>query len=290
MKAVFSIRGALFAAVLLGAALSSCPAADLNAMTFNIRNSAANDGSNGWSNRREMAAEVFKKEDVDLAGLQEVLRDQLLDLEKRLPDYAWIGVGRDDGRQAGEYAPIFYRKSAFRVLKQGTFWLSETPDKPGSTGWDAALPRIATWGLFQRAADGRKIFFINTHLDHKGVQARREAARLIVEKIAELAGGNPVIAAGDFNSLPDSDAVKAMLSSKKMPLLSSRDIAPAGSSRASGTFNGFGSQKSDATIDYIFVSPGTGVTRCEPLEIIENSVFVSDHWPLVAALKLPVGA
>ncbi len=155
-------------------------------MSYNIRYDNPDDGINAWGKRKENVASLIRFYQADLIGLQEVLYKQLTYLEQQLAGYGRIGVGRDDGKQQGEFSPIFYAKEKLALLDQGTFWLSDTPDRP-SVGWDASMERIATWGQFRHEASGDTVFFFNTHFDHRGEQAREESARLLRSRIAEQA-------------------------------------------------------------------------------------------------------
>ena len=181
-------------------------------MTFNIRYNTPNDSADAWPHRKDMAAGMIRLHDADVVGLQEALKGQIDDLQDRLPGFAWIGVGRADGEEAGEFSPIFYREDRLELVDHDTFWLSETPSEPGSKSWDAAIERIATWGIFRDRASGEEIFVLNTHFDHIGEQARLESARLIVERLDELAGGRPVVVMGDFNATDDSPPYDALTS------------------------------------------------------------------------------
>lgn len=193
-------------------ALQSCESKplELNIMTFNIRLDAESDSLNNWKYRKDVAAQVIKNYNVDIVGAQEVCPNQMQDLKDRLPDYIAVGVGRDDGTNgphSGESSPLFYKKDRFKEHGSGTFWLSETPQIP-SKGWDAAYPRVATWAVLEDMTSGKKIFVVNTHLDHIGQEARIKGVTLMLEKAMEVAEGYPVILTGDFNSEPTSDVIK----------------------------------------------------------------------------------
>ena len=170
--------------------------------SYNIRykNNGDSASGNGWAKRCQVICDQVNFMSPEVFGTQEVLHGQLVDMLDRLDGYDYIGVGRDDGHQQGEYAAIFYKNDRLRLLDQGNFWLNETPDKPG-LGWDAACVRICTWGKFARqtATNDDAFYFFNLHMDHVGVVARRESAKLIVAKIREIANGSPVIVTGDFN-------------------------------------------------------------------------------------------
>lgn len=260
----------------------------VNVMTFNIRLDHAGDGPNNWQYRKDAAAKVVKLYDVDIMGGQEVLNNQLNDFLERLPEYAAIGVGRDDGKNKGEYSPLLYKKDRFTVEKSGTFWISQTPDIAGSMGWDAAYTRVASWAVLKDKKSGKNIFAINTHLDHMGLTARREGANLLINKINELANGLPVVLTGDFNDFPASDAVKNITDiSKKGYLIDSKSIA----SKISGsdwTFHDFGRLPIDKRerIDYIFVSKQIEVLDYETLPDKLDNVFVSDHKPIFTKLSI----
>lgn len=187
----------LFFAMLLCCSLS---AQRLYVGTYNIRYNNPNDEkeSNAWTQRCSHLCDFINFEQPEIFGTQEVLVDQLYDLIKGLDGYDYIGVGRDDGKEKGEYAAIFYKKEQLRLLESGNFWLSTTPEK-ASLGWDAACIRICTWGKFQDISTGMQFLFFNTHMDHVGVIARRESAQLILNQIKQLAKGVPTILTGDFN-------------------------------------------------------------------------------------------
>ena len=187
---------ALFAVLMLPAV-----AQELTVATYNIRNANKGDAErgNGWERRCPWVCGLIEFQGFDIFGSQEVLDGQLHDMLAQLPGYAYIGVGRDDGKAKGEYSPIFYKKERFRLLDEGHFWLSEVTDRPNK-GWDAALPRICTWGHFLDRQTRRRFWFFNLHMDHVGVRAREESAKLVVAKIREMCGPREfVILTGDFN-------------------------------------------------------------------------------------------
>lgn len=179
---------------------SSFYAQQLYVGTYNIRYNNPNDEheGNAWALRCPPLCDFINFEQPEIFGTQEVLVDQLHDLSKGLNGYDYIGIGREDGKEKGEYAAIFYKKDQLRLLDSGNFWLSSTPEH-ASLGWDAACIRICTWGEFQDKTSGKKFFFFNTHMDHVGVVARRESAQLILKRISQLAKGLPTILTGDFN-------------------------------------------------------------------------------------------
>lgn len=257
---------------------------EMNVISFNIRYNTPNDGENAWPNRIEMVTGLLRFHDAGIFGLQEALHGQILDIKKNLPEYEWFGVGRDDGKKAGEFSPIFYNKSKFELHDHGTFWLSETPEKP-STGWDAALNRIVTWGIFESKETGKKFMVFNTHFDHVGVEARKNSATLIRKKIEEMVpAGTPVILTGDFNLTPDQEPIKML----KKYLSDSREATKEPAYGPFGTYNGFNinADLSSRRIDYIFVKGDVEVLKYAALSEIKDQRFPSDHLPVFAKIKL----
>ncbi|MGI6233602.1 MAG: endonuclease/exonuclease/phosphatase family protein, partial [Prevotella sp.] len=180
--------------------------------TYNIRYNNPDDAEigNGWKQRCPNICDLINFEQPVIFGTQEVLHDQLLDLSAGLKGYSYIGIGREDGKEKGEYSAIFYNADQLQLLRNGNFWLSQTPDKP-SKGWDAACERICTWGQFKDKSTKLKFFFFNCHMDHVGVEARRNSAKMLVDSIKSIAKGAPAILTGDFN-VDQNDEVFKILS------------------------------------------------------------------------------
>lgn len=246
--------------LLLIALVSFSLSAQLLVGSYNIRYKNGGDSVNGnvWEKRCQVICDQVNFMAPDIFGTQEVLHVQLIDMQARLDGYDYIGVGRDDGKTQGEYEAIFYKRACLRLLDQGHFWLSETPDKPG-LGWDAACVRICSWGKFAKmtATDDEAFFFFNLHMDHVGVVARREAAKLIVAKIREIAHDAPVIVTGDFNVDQTNEIYSIFVESGIL-----KDSYQAARLRFSenGTFNSFNVDLyTSSRIDHVFVSPGTQV-------------------------------
>jgi endonuclease/exonuclease/phosphatase family metal-dependent hydrolase len=262
----------------------------LRVMTFNVRYDNPDDSLNNWQYRKDVAAEIVREYDVDLLGTQEVLANQLRDLQERLPQYAAIGVGRADGKEAGEYSAIFYKKDKFEVEQSGTFWLSETPETPGSKGWDGACERIATWAILKEKHSHKQLFFINTHLDHVGKTARREGVKLLLERATTLSNGLPVIITGDFNASPESEVIQQVLADGKffdtrLKAVNSRSFQSAVDTaycRPNGTYHGFGEAPVEERelIDYIFVTGNVAVNTYTVLPEKRKDIYVSDHTPV----------
>ena len=197
----FRLSRLILAVCVLAASAASMQAQDLYVGQFNIRNANSKDAANGngWERRCPVICDIFRVESFDVFGSQEVLHRQIEDLCEALPQYDYVGVGRNDGKQAGEYAPIFYKKDRIKCLESGTFWLSETPEEIGSLGWDARYPRICTWAHFKDKKTGKKFWMFNLHMDHRGVEARKQSCHLILAKVKEMCGKQPYILTGDFN-------------------------------------------------------------------------------------------
>lgn len=265
------------------------PNEKLNVVSYNIRYDNPSDGENKWANRKDYAADFFKFYEVDVCGAQEVLHNQLTDLLERLPDYGYIGVGREDGKTKGEYAPIFYRKDRFSVVESGNFWLAEDMDAVGKKGWDAACERVATWGIFKNKVTGKEFFMLNTHLDHVGKVARHEGASLVLEQAGKLSKGLPVIITGDFNATVDSDPVQVLVN-KKDPrhVVDTRPVAEVRYG-PEWTFHNFGRIPVERRnlIDYIFIKGSIKVIRHGVLADTKNELYLSDHCPILSTLVLP---
>jgi endonuclease/exonuclease/phosphatase family metal-dependent hydrolase len=286
MLAMPLIRTALLlalAAMTIGAAPARRDCAPLRVMTYNIRLNTESDGINRWANRREQFIGQVRLMHPAILGLQEVVADQKADLERGLPGYVFLGVGREDGKSKGEFSNLAVERAAFQVRSSGTFWLSPTPDRP-SKGWDAALPRIATWAKLVRKSDGRHFLALNTHFDHIGEQARLESARQIVRWIeSNRAPGEAVISTGDLNTVPGSPPVQALLSDS-LGLRDARAASKSSPVGPEGTFNNFAAlpEKSER-IDYVLVGPSLGVERYAVLAWHgEGGRVASDHFPVVA--------
>lgn len=257
----------------------------INIMSFNIRYNNPDDGLNAWPNRKARVASIIEFHDPDLLGLQEVLKGQLDELAQMLSEYEWVGVGRDDGFDNGEFSPIFYKSERFDLIENGTFWLSETPQTAGSKSWDAALPRIATWALFADKSTSKKVFHLNTHFDHRGELARIESAKLITRLLPSLAADAPVVVTGDFNKAPDS-----LVYSNLVELLyDSKTLSRKSPHGPEGTFGGFTVEIDETSerIDYVFVSEGIDVLRYGALSDQWNGYYPSDHLPVIAEIVLP---
>lgn len=270
--------------------LSSCNPHqnEITLMTFNIRLDLAADGENRWENRIPVVSAYMDSVAPDIAGMQEVLHHQLLDLLEIMPGYSYVGTGRDDGETGGEYSPVFFRDDRFILRDNSQFWLSETPEIPGSISWDAAITRIVSWAALEDRQSGEIIYAFNTHFDHRGVEARRRSAGLISGRIPEIAGDSPVILLGDFNIRKESADYEFMsdLFSENNRLANAELISEAPVRNAESTFNGFRHDIEPRVIDYIFVDDNFRVLFYRVDEVLENGIFISDHWPVVSDVVL----
>ena len=262
-------------------------AQDLYVGTYNIRYKNKDDSIKGnvWTKRCQVMCDQINFESPDVLGMQEVLVEQLHDFQRLLDNYSYIGVGRDDGKEAGEYAAIFYKNDRVKLLDSGNFWLNETPDVP-KLGWDAACIRICTWGKFKDLRTKKKFYFFNLHMDHVGVVARREAAKLVVSRIKEMAQDAPVVLTGDFN-VDQTDEIYSIFAQSGI-LKDSYDHARIRFAE-NGTFNSFKMEtKTDSRIDHVFVSPSFKV---EAYGLRTDSYWakgrrnLSDHYPVFVKLR-----
>ncbi len=283
------MRLVIISLFILSMIASSCGTSqtELTVMTFNIRMDTPADGINQWENRIPLFREYMDSVAPDIAGMQEVLHNQLLDINDIMTGYGYVGTGRDDGKTGGEYSPVFYREERFSLMDHGQFWLSETPDVPGSRSWDAAITRIVSWAALEDNNSGKVIYVFNTHFDHRGVQARLNSIELIADKIVEIAGDSPVLVLGDFNIRKSSDDYNFMVDifESNNGLANAEYIAEAPVTNAETTFNGFRTDIEPRVIDFIFTDNTFGVNYYRVDKVIENGIFISDHWPVVAGLE-----
>jgi len=275
------------------AAIAADDSVDTTVMSFNIRYAGANDGINSWPNRRDLVRDAIVSHRPAIFGVQECLWNQGVELGEAFAEYRMTGVGRDDGAKKGEMCAIFTSRERYQVLDQGTFWLSETPDVIGSKGWDAALPRIATWVKLQdRWCHPDTLFVFNTHFDHMGTIARENSAELLRERMAAMAAGQPVILMGDFNDSATSaspsygilmaESGPAGLTLRDTWSLASRDQRMQGE----GTYHGFSGEATRGRIDWILTTEGfqgvdAGIERLQ-----DNGRYPSDHFPVWATFRL----
>ncbi|UBZ07203.1 endonuclease/exonuclease/phosphatase family protein [Salegentibacter mishustinae] len=265
--------------IFTGTTLSS---QEVEVMSYNIKYANENDGENSWSKRKEHITNQIKFYEPEIMGVQEALISQLKHFESEMENYKYVGVGRDDGKGAGEFSAIFYNAKEFEVLENDTFWLSDTPAEI-SVGWDAAMERICTYAKFKDKDSGKIFWVFNTHFDHVGEKARENSAELIWEKISALNKENlPVILMGDLNLEPQTSAIQFL--SKKLndsKTLAELDFGP------EGTFNGYNFKEAvNRRIDYIFVSDNIKVKKYAVLSDSKDLKYPSDHLPVMVEIQL----
>lgn len=277
------ILNKLYCTILLVLLASGLTGQEFKAMSYNIKYDNVNDTVNNWNFRKEAMVKLLQHYGPHFVGMQEVLHNQLEYLDQKLPNYAYIGVGRDDGKQKGEYSPILYDTKRFELVRTNTFWLSPTPEKV-SKGWDAALERICTYGLFKEKSTGKELYVFNTHFDHVGTEARKQSVNLILQQIKVVNTQNlPVVVTGDFNLEPDSEPIQLMQAGMTDAQYATQQpfYGP------TGTFNGFDpNMVLDRRIDYIFVENLQVQRYLHIDDRMENNMHISDHLPVLAVLSM----
>lgn len=279
---IFFLRFAFFGFLFL---ITGCQSsARFSVMTYNLRLDIAVDGDNAWTHRKDLLVGQLLTVRPDIFGVQEARPNQMKYIGQAMENYGFIGHGRDGGNK-GEYSAIFYNRTVFSVEMYNTFWLSDTPTEK-SMGWDAAFPRICTYGLFTNIKTGKKIWVVNTHLDHMGIQAREKGMALILAKINTLnSHGFPVILMGDFNAEPDDTLIREL----SVQMLDAKSISKNTPLGPNATFNAFQPiEEATRRIDYIMLSPTSGFTVKNYVTVYEENApqYPSDHFPVVAYLKL----
>ncbi len=255
----------------------------IKVMTFNIRFDNPRDGDNAWSVRKDYLVNQVSFYEPDFMGIQEGLISQVKYIENNIDYLDYVGVGRDDGKEKGEYSALFYNKNRYNVLESNTFWLSETPDKV-SVGWDASMERICTYALFEDKGTKNKLWVFNTHFDHVGVEARKNSAKLILKQIERFnTKGYPVILTGDFNLTPESEPIQIILEK----LNDSKIISKTSPMGPEGTFNNFDiMDKLERRIDYVFVSNNISVNKYGVLTTMYQQKFTSDHLAVFTEIEV----
>lgn len=257
---------------------------EMKIMSYNIRLDLESDGENKWSLRKDKVASLMKYYEADFIGGQEVQNHQLKYLLANMPAYSYIGVGRDDGKEGGEYSCIFYNIEKFQLLQQATFWLSPTPGI-ASKGWDAAYNRVCTYGLFKSKQTKQFFWVFNTHFDHVGTEARLNSAKMILSRISQLNTKNyPVFLTGDFNLRPEEKPVLEI--SNKMQNTRAVSKLVYGNADTWNAFKFF--EKPNGTIDYIFISNDKRITVSKFATITDSYdlKYPSDHFPVMATVLL----
>jgi len=247
-------------------------------ISYNIRYDNNWDVENSWSLRKNRICQLLNDYNPSIFGIQEGLLNQVSFIDSALIKYDYVGVGRNDGKMKGEFCAIYFDTTRYKIRNNSTFWLSETPDVV-SVGWDAALERICTYGLFEDTTSGEEFLVFNTHFDHLGVIARKKSSALILKKIKEINTQSlPVILMGDFNSIPDSDPIKIL----KNDLIDALQISLENLEGSQGTFNGFDMMLPiDKRIDYIFTKNLQVLSYRHIDDRLNNNRHISDHLPVM---------
>jgi endonuclease/exonuclease/phosphatase family metal-dependent hydrolase len=262
--------------------ISMTHAQTVKVMTYNIRYATPKDGINSWDNRKEKVYTLLKKYDPDILGVQEALNVQLKDIYANVPGYEWNGVGRDDGKESGEFSAVFYKRSKFDVIDFKTYWLSETPDVPGSKSWDAAITRIVTWVRFKDKVSGKTFQVFNTHFDHMGKEARKNSSAIIQKWIQELGKkyNEEVIVTGDFNVEKTDEPYAVIMAPGNL-----NDTRPV--TDTAGTFCNFGVNSQPCRgIDYIFATKKWQSSDFKVIQDNDGVNYPSDHLPVMVTLTL----
>lgn len=257
-------------------------AQELTVASFNIRLKTTSDVGNLWDDRKQAVTNLIQFHEFDIFGIQEGFYEQVQDMKSQLPGFEYIGVGRDDGAEKGEHSAIFFNTQRFKLIKDGTFWLSASDTGKPNKGWDAALPRICTWGVFEDNKNGKQFIFMNTHFDHVGVEARRESAKLILEKAKGLANDLPIILTGDFNVDETNEAYFTL--AKSGVVQDTYELAKI-VYEPNSSFNAWGKGlKPKQRIDHIFITKPFNVRKYGILTDTYMGKFPSDHFPVVSEL------
>lgn len=257
-------------------------------MSYNIRFDNPGDGANTWSNRKQKVFSILRLYKPDIIGFQEPLQNQIADLHDEFRQFSWFGVGRDDGRDKGEFNPIFYNSARFELLNSGTFWLSETPDIPGSKSWYALLPRICTWVKLKDKFSNDSLYAFNTHFDHGGKTSRVESAKLLLRKISEIAGTLPVIVTGDFNDDEKSETYSILINENvKNHLVNTMYASRYPHHGGTFTYVGFDFiGVPGKIIDFIYVKNNLKVKFHAFLTDTWDGTYASDHIPVFTELEI----
>ncbi|MBX5493987.1 MAG: endonuclease/exonuclease/phosphatase family protein [Bryobacteraceae bacterium] len=258
-------------------------AEELRVMSFNVRYPAKGDGPNQWEYRRDLLVETVRQKNPDVLGTQELYYEQGQYIVEKLPEYTWFGLSRR-GNHEDEHMGVFYRKDKLKLLDSGNFWLSETPEKPGSDAWGMSLPRMVTWGLFEIVSSKRKFYFYNTHFPHRSIDepARVKCAELIHSRLAKLPAGVPVVITGDFNTNAGNEPYRILTNGYKDAWESAgKRFGP------TGTFHGFKGQPSASRIDWILWKGPWKALVAETVADGKDGRWPSDHFPVFAVFQLP---
>jgi endonuclease/exonuclease/phosphatase family metal-dependent hydrolase len=267
-----------FAAALLVNAQDS---AALRVMTFNVRLPSESDGPDVWENRRDLLIDTVRRNRPDVMGTQELFHMQGQYIVEQLPEYAWFGLSRR-GNQEDEHMGVFYRQDRFKPVETGNFWLSETPDQPGSMSWNVTLPRMVTWAIFEDLRNGRRFHYFNTHFPHRreDAEARVECARVLAQRLRSVPSGATVIVTGDFNARAESEPHRILTG-----ILTDAWTAAAQTEGPAGTFHGFGGKPRPGRIDWILYRGSVEPASAETVTHHRDGRYPSDHFPVLVEFR-----
>ncbi len=267
---------------------SEPPGHEIKVMSLNVRFDNPADGINAWEHRIPLMETYMAEEMPDILGVQESLHHQNEDLLQIMSGYAYVGTGRDDGLRSGEFSPVFYRTQTFTLMEHGQFWLSETPDIPGSIGWEAILPRVVSWAKLKHRESEREMVVFNTHFSHVSDLAREKSMEFMSDQIQKIAGEFPVIVTGDFNITKGSPLYDYMIDHleqnnglRNVEYYSQQPVV-----NADNTFNAFRDDTDPRVIDFIFTDNQFEVKNFSVDQVKDDGFFISDHWPIKAVLQL----
>ena len=266
-------------------------ARELRVMTFNLRVRTILDGPNLWDFRRELVVQRVRAFDPDLLGTQEVLDSMEIFLRERLGDYTFVGAGRSDGKRRGEMCGLFFKTARFELLGDGHFWLSTTPEKPGSRGWGAISPHMVMWVKLRSRDGGPTFFWFNTHFDAFSGRARTESAKLLRDRMVQITASTPYVVTGDFNSSPASIPYRTLLADPASTAPLPQDVfrvAHPIARRNEGTFHLFTGWTGGRRIDWILASPHFQTITAEIDRTRGPCGYPSDHFPLIARLRTQI--
>ncbi len=263
-------------------------------MSFNIRYGTADDKENAWPLRRDLVTDIIDRYQPQLLGVQEALEFQIEEIIEKLPEYGFIGKGRDDGEKKGEFSAILYLKDRYRVISHDTFWLSDTPEKPGSASWGNTIPRIVTWAELEDTRLERRIYIFNTHFDHQSQPSREKSSRLLVERVLSRDDISiPAVITGDFNAGEYNPAIRYMVEDQPITMGSGESLTNPQPFKDAfrtrnpeavkvGTFNRFEGYSVGEKIDYIFSSGDLSIIDSMIIRDNNQGRYPSDHFPVIA--------
>ena len=270
---------------------------DFRVMTFNIRYGSADDKENAWPLRRDLVFNIISEYQPQLIGLQEALEFQLDEITEQLPEYDYLGVGRDDGKKEGEFSAILYLKGRYKVIESGTVWLSDTPSVPGSTSWGNTLPRIVTWARFEDVRLNQQVYLFNTHFDHRSQPSREKSAQFLLDRVLSREDATiPAVVTGDFNAGESNPVIRYLVEDQPIAMSTGESLTNPRPLKDTfrtrnpeavkvGTANRFTGYSVGPKIDYVFVSGQLSIKGAMIIRDNDQGRYPSDHFPVIADLS-----